>query len=112
MIAKFRFSNNIPSNKQLHIEHTTGKVNKFFMREVFVDSTSDICMTYMFMNVGGQDYDLSKVSNLTLYTNKGSVITISRNPSHGWDLNGAHCSDTELIDRLNELYVTENRKDG
>lgn len=111
MIAKFKFTSNV-TGKQLNVEHTTGKVNKFFMREVFLDNTADINITQMFMNVGGTDYDLQKVSNLILYTNRGSVLTITRNPQYGWEINGGRCTDAELIERLNELYVNENKKEG
>lgn len=110
MIAKFKFTCSV-TGKQLNIEHTTGKVNKFFLREVYLDNTSDVGFTQMFMTVGGTDYDLTKVSNLILYTNNGSVLALSRH-TYGWEINGVKISDMELIDKLNELYVNENKKVG
>lgn len=109
MIAKFNFTRE--DHNKLVIEYITGKVNKFYLQETFLDNTSDVHLMNMYMNVGGEDYNLLKVVNLIIYTNKGSVLTISHSITRNWEINGNSFNDKEFLDKLNELYVAENIKE-
>lgn len=101
--AHFRVNKSV-DNKKIIIEDVVGVLSSVSYRQIFENNSSDIHFSYVIINVGGVEYDLSKCTDITLTKSDGRTFTITQQFST-IRLDGVEIDPQELIRKLNtELF--------
>ena len=103
MIAKFKYS--YQNNGQEIIENVCGKVNAFKIKDTMVNYEATFSTAYMC--VGGAEYSLDKVSDLTFYTKTNDIHTFMYKEKQ-YHIDGQIYNFNEMLDRLSQIYINEN----